>query len=1323
MGLFDLLNKKNASVLSFIEEGTRFHESGQFAHAVDSFEKALSQDPGRYDAWVGRGSALFYLDRYSDALTSFEKAIEIDPRRPDAWKNRGRTLHELGRPSDAIESYEKAIDYDPRDIDTLYYRGLALHELGRLEDAIEAYEQILKTDQNNPDIWFRHGVALDDLGQYVRSIESYNHALAIDPSNAVGWYNCGVALERVFRPQEAVKSYQRALEIAPNHPGAQRNLPRLIEEMQRSATGISNEAISPPDDGSSPEAESGLTLPDPGSDTEKMLQEIDEEQIDDPDDGIVSPDASASDQIPVPDQMPITDELQVPDEFPVTDPAMLPMEMKADMNSPIEEREKVDWAKSAKKHASEGSFEEALLAYEQALREDPGDAYLWVGRGLALENLEQYDEAVDSYDHALKLDPGLPDTWNNRGVALTRLGRHKEALESYNRALLLDPVHGSSWMNKARTLAELGRPADAVESYDRALAINPGDASAWYNRGVLLSEMGETEESAHCFDKALAIGYKTGKEWYKSPQFQGYIDGYAAVSQSDDGGKTPGSMPPERDEDRENALEMGEEIDDADPDSLAPLPDITVDPETIEAAMAERNSDLPTDSGSDDAGRLLGSETPETVSEEFGDLELADDLPEPDGIGEMVDDADPDPLAALPDIMGDLEAIEGAFEASDVDVPADSGSDNADIVSGSEDPDNVLDDFGEVDWEDDLLSPDSTSLPPEISVLLSDIVGDEETGEMSPPALPDAPVLPDADDDVSDPDGVEGVYGDDMVYGPDTFAPSGDSEEMDEEPSPEEEMVGLETDSSFAEILKYYDRAVLRSPDDADLWYNRGLVLYNLNRYRDAVVSFERAVAINPDYAEAERNRRILMALIQKKIVDYERKGTECATGGRFDEAVVYYDQVLSLDPEAPSVWYNRGVALRNLGRYEEAVASYDHSLSLVPDDPGTWYNRGVALRNLGRYEDAIESYDRALALDPDDADTWHNRGVALRKLGRHADAVASFDRALSINQQDAAIWYNRGVALRQLGRYDHALESYDQMLALDPENPLALNNRGFLLNELGRHEEAAESYNKSILLNPENAAPWVGRGIAEFNLGHYAAAVESLNRALGIDHEDSYSWQVHGLANARLNKHAEAVLSYDHAIALDPSDARIWVIRGLSLMGTGNYPEAVLSFERALLLDPDNPDIVSHRDEAARMIPVEQKALMVEETSLRSGVEPGPVSSPERDRSLPPAASFSVTLDHSRFIRNQWYRVPLTIQNDGGDPLINLLISFSEDFATRRLIPVTVPPADQVTIDIGIKPLSVGMVPLDLKADYRDEEGHEYTRIFEFWIEVLPEP
>ncbi|KUK70782.1 MAG: TPR repeat-containing protein [Methanomicrobiales archaeon 53_19] len=927
-----------------------------------------------------------------------------------------------------------------------------------------------------------------------------------------------------------------------------------------------------------------------------------------------------------------------------------------------------------------GQYAHAIESFEKAVDLNPGRYDAWSGYGSALLQMERYPEAVDAYDRALRLNPDMPDIWSNHGVALARLGRHEEGLASLNRALLLDPVHYNSWMNKARILWECGQTGDAVLAYDRACAINPMDGNAWYHRGVLLAEIGRTGESVQSIEKAREIGYDTGIGWCISipaPDYIGDIDVF-----------------PE-------------------PDDEPPRPSADSNTGTLECGDALSGEGGIVDPGGDPISF---------------DYSLAVSvLPKPDGSAGMSeeDDADPDGITResfLPEDSGTGDLAKKTPDLTASEVP-----------DGSLDGDFAFGDDGDASWEEDLLYTDADLFSPEIADALSDMFDEDGEGNQSPSDgagvidssdTPEPLHTPDADSD-GDPGGSLDGYSvfNEVFSEANTSLPRNEPLIESDTSSSEDDESLLQRDSSFAEILIYYDRAVVRSPDAADLWYNRGLVLYNLNRYRDAVESFERAVAINPDYAEAERNRRILVALIKKKIVDYERKGTECATEGRFDEAVVYYDQVLSLDPEAPSVWYNRGVALRNLGRYSEAVASYDHALSLAPDDPGTWYNRGVALRNLGRYSEAVDSYDRALALDSDDADTWHNRGVALRKLGRYDDAVTSFDRALSLNQEDVDIWYNRGVALRKLSRYEDALESYDRMLVLDPNNILALNNRGFILNEMSRYEEAAESYNKSILLNPENAAPWVGRGIAEFNLGHYAAAVESLNRALGIDHEDSYAWQVHGLAHARLNHHAEAVLSYDRASALDPSDARIWVIRGLSLMGIGNYHEAVLSFERARTLDPDNPDILSHRDEAARMIPVEERILPVEETALRSGVEPGPVSPTEVGRSRSPAASFSVTLDHSRFIRNQWHRVRLTIRNEGGDPVIDLLISFSEDFATRRLIPVTVPPADQVTLDVGIKPLSVGMVPLDLKADYRDEKGHEYTRIFEFWIEVLPEP
>ncbi|MEG3989047.1 tetratricopeptide repeat protein, partial [Microcoleus sp. S28C3] len=72
------------------------------------------------------------------------------------------------------------------------------------------------------------------------------------------------------------------------------------------------------------------------------------------------------------------------------------------------------------------------------------------------------------------------------------------------------------------------------------------------------------------------------------------------------------------------------------------------------------------------------------------------------------------------------------------------------------------------------------------------------------------------------------------------------------------------------------------------------------------------------------------------------------------------YDKALEIKPDLHEAWNNRGIALRNLGREEEAIASYDKALEFKPDYRDAWNNRGIALRNLGREEEAIASYDKA---------------------------------------------------------------------------------------------------------------------------------------------------------------------------------------------------------------------------------------------------------------------------------------------------------------------------------------------------------------------------
>jgi len=147
-----------------------------------------------------------------------------------------------------------------------------------------------------------------------------------------------------------------------------------------------------------------------------------------------------------------------------------------------------------------------------------------------------------------------------------------------------------------------------------------------------------------------------------------------------------------------------------------------------------------------------------------------------------------------------------------------------------------------------------------------------------------------------------------------------------------------------------------------------------------AIASWERATEIDPELHAAWYNRGIALRDL-----------------GRFKEAMASFDKGLELKPDDSESYYHRGVALDSLERSEEAIASYDKAIELKPDYYEALYSRGIVLHKLGRTEEAIASFDKAIEINPDDSDAWHHRGVALDKLGRWEEAIASYEKAKEI--------------------------------------------------------------------------------------------------------------------------------------------------------------------------------------------------------------------------------------------------------------------------------------------------------------------------------------
>ncbi len=123
-----------------------------------------------------------------------------------------------------------------------------------------------------------------------------------------------------------------------------------------------------------------------------------------------------------------------------------------------------------------GRDDEAEEAYGQCTRFNPRNFGCWLNRGNLLFMLEKYDEALMCYENALKIRQDMPEVWNNRGVVLKHMGKYDEAMKSYNAAITYDPKFAQAYLNKAILFYEMKRYEEAENSVYEYLSHEEGDS-------------------------------------------------------------------------------------------------------------------------------------------------------------------------------------------------------------------------------------------------------------------------------------------------------------------------------------------------------------------------------------------------------------------------------------------------------------------------------------------------------------------------------------------------------------------------------------------------------------------------------------------------------------------------------------------------------------------------------------------------------------------------------------------------------------------------------------------------------------------------------
>jgi tetratricopeptide (TPR) repeat protein len=145
----------------------------------------------------------------------------------------------------------------------------------------------------------------------------------------------------------------------------------------------------------------------------------------------------------------------------------------------------------------------------------------------------------------------------------------------------------------------------------------------------------------------------------------------------------------------------------------------------------------------------------------------------------------------------------------------------------------------------------------------------------------------------------------------------------------------------------------------------------------------------NPDEA---------IRLDPKYAIAHSDRGAVLYDLNRYDEALAAFDEAIRLDPNFTDAHSNRGNVLNSLNRDDEALEAYDEAIRLDAKNALAHYNRGNLLHSLNRDDEALAAYDEAIRLDPNFTDAHYNRGTALGKLGRDAEAEAALAQAKKLD-------------------------------------------------------------------------------------------------------------------------------------------------------------------------------------------------------------------------------------------------------------------------------------------------------------------------------------
>ena len=228
-----------------------------------------------------------------------------------------------------------------------------------------------------------------------------------------------------------------------------------------------------------------------------------------------------------------------------------------------------------------------------------------------------------------------------------------------------------------------------------------------------------------------------------------------------------------------------------------------------------------------------------------------------------------------------------------------------------------------------------------------------------------------------------------------------------------------------------------------------------------------------------------------------------------YANAIEHYKKATELNPTYSTAFNLLGYAYRQNVDYASAEKAFQRYVELIPKDPNPYDSYAELLLKMGRFDEAIAQYRKALEIDPNFLNAHQGIAMALLYSGKGADAAVELDNIAKKARTDG----ERRTGLFALtvvdvdgGNMAKALADVDQQYALGEKTndvPGMVGDlflKGNILLEMGKADDALAQYEKALkMVQGSNLSDGIKQNNERFihyNRGRVALVKKDLAKA-----------------------------------------------------------------------------------------------------------------------------------------------------------------------------------------------------------------------------------